>query len=441
MGTAAVAFDLFLRRLARTRDYLRVPSTSAGSVASRSATPVVAGPPVLGSLRSFKVCATRTCSSLQTVIARARIVGAHIAIYIDTLAPAAGLDSADLDTLKQDFDTRLYPLDTAAFGGVSDIDSNSVAIVLMTGAVNALVTRTECRTTGFIAGFFFGADLDPAFAAQYNHGEVFYSIVADPDSTLSCAHSAGQVKLLTPLTFTHEFQHMISFVQHVLVRGGEPEEGWLDEGLSKYAEELAARSYLPGDPVRFSRYAVEDLYDGYQYLAAPGASALLIPQDNGTLANVGASWLFTRYLVDQFGDSLPRKLHQTALVGAANVAAQTGQPFTTLVTRWALANWVSDLPGFSPGPELQYSSWHFRTTYASLNSQDPGDFPQPFPLVPAAGAGGAVNISGTLRPGSGVFQRVFQAPGGAGFTLSFTANGTTLIPTAVVPRLGIIRIR
>jgi hypothetical protein len=316
-----------------------------------------------------------------------------------------------------------------------------VAIVLMTGAVNALVTRTQCRASGFIAGFFFGADLDPAFATQYNHGEVFYSIVADPDSTLSCAHSADQVKLLTPLTFTHEFQHMISFVQHVLVQGGEPEEGWLDEGLSKYAEELAARSYLPRDPARFSTYAVQDLYDGYQYLAAPGASALLIPQDNGTLANIGASWLFTRYLVDQYGDSLPRKLHQTALVGAANVAAQTGQPFTTLVTRWALANWVSDLPGFSPPPELQYGSWQFRTTCASLNAQDPSDFPQPFPLVPAPSAGGTVNLSGTLRSGSGVFQRVLQAPGGAGFTLSFTANGTTLIPSAVAPRLGIIRIR
>jgi hypothetical protein len=183
------------------------------------------------------------------------------------------------------------------------------------------------------------------------------------------------------------------------------------------------------------------LYDAYQYLAAPGASALLIPQDNGTLANVGASWLFTRYLVDQFGDTLPRRLHRTSLVGAANVAAQTGQPFATLVTRWALANWVSDLPGFTALPELQYGSWQFRTTYASLNAQDPADFPQPFPLVPAAGAGEAVNLSGTLRSGSGMFQRVLQAPGGAGFTLSFTANGTSPIPSAVVPRLGIIRIR
>src|SRR2546426_1602345 len=49
-----------------------------------------------------------------------------------------------------------------------------------------------------------------------------------------------------------------------------------------------------------------------------------------------------------------------SLSGAVNVAAQTGHAFDTTVTRWALANWVSDLPGFTAPPELQYTSWHFR---------------------------------------------------------------------------------
>src|SRR2546427_1440736 len=54
-----------------------------------------------------------------------------------------------------------------------------------------------------------------------NHGEVFYSIVADSAGTLSCSHSRTQVKRVLPGTFTHEFQHMISYVQHVLVRVGQ----------------------------------------------------------------------------------------------------------------------------------------------------------------------------------------------------------------------------
>jgi len=183
------------------------------------------------------------------------------------------------------------------------------------------------------------------------------------------------------------------------------------------------------------------VFDAYQYLHAPSASPLLIPEDTGSLAEIGASWLFTRYLVDQFGASLPRMLHQTTDVGSINVANRTGQQFTTLVTRWALTNWVSDLPGFTPPSELQDTSWHFRTTFASLHAQDPTDFPLAYPLVPATGAGSQISIGGTLTSGSGAYVRVFQAPSGAAFSLHFTRDGSTALPAALVPRLDIIRIR
>src|SRR2546429_9989692 len=38
--------------------------------------------------------------------------------------------------------------------------------------------------------------------------------------------------------------------------------------------------------------------------------ALPISQDNGTLAEVGASWLFVRYLMDQYGGALAGGLVQ-----------------------------------------------------------------------------------------------------------------------------------
>ncbi len=357
-------------------------------------------------------------------------MGTHIAIYVDTLAPKPGLDSADLDTLKQVFDSRLYSLATATFGGVSDIDLNSVVIVLMTGVVNKLVSATTCQSTGFIAGFFYSPDLEATAPASIsNHGEVFYSIVADSVGTLSCRHSRTQVKRLLPGTFVHELQHMINYGQHVLVRAGQAEEGWLDEGLSKYAEELAGRSYLPGDTATFLQYVNNNLYDAQQYLRAPGNSPLLIEFDQGTLAEVGASWLFVRYLVDQYGDSLPGKLDQTPLNGAANVATQTGQDYTTIITRWALANWVSDLPGFTAPPELKYTSWHFRAEYQS------------YPLVPSTSAGSAVDVSGWLRSGSGVYHRAFQGPSAPAFTLSFRSSPSALLPLAVGARLNVIRIR
>src|SRR5438034_9562328 len=95
----------------------------------------------------------------------------------------------------------------------------------MTGVVNKLVSKATCLSRGFIAGFFFSADLEvTAPSSISNHGEVFYSIVADSAGTLSCSHSRTQVKRVLPGTFTHEFQHMISYVQHVLVRVGQSEE-------------------------------------------------------------------------------------------------------------------------------------------------------------------------------------------------------------------------
>jgi len=78
---------------------------------------------------------------------------------------------------------------------VSDLDTNSVVIVLMTGVVNKLSASAKCATSGYIAGFFFPPDLDTtAPIDSSNHGEIFYSIVADPSATLSCAHSRAGVK-------------------------------------------------------------------------------------------------------------------------------------------------------------------------------------------------------------------------------------------------------
>jgi hypothetical protein len=453
--SAAFQFDATLRRIGQAHAPYAANAASRASlqrVASAPTTPPLVTPPVAGSLRTFAVCANLNCSKFQKVTARAQAVGAHVAIYVDTLAPAGGLDSADIDTLKQVFDTRLYPLDTSTFGGVTDLDTNGVVIALMTPVVNALVTKTACASTGYIAGFFFPDDLNlSAPIDSSNHGEIFYSIVADSAGTVSCAHSRASVKRVIPGTFMHEFQHMINLAQHVLFKNGAAtEEGWLDEGLSKYAEEIAGRSFLlptcssyPGpcpDTTSFSTYAINDVYDAYQYLSATGNNPLLIQYDQGTLAEVGASWLFVRYIVDQFGTQVPGKLDQTTLVGSANVTAQTGQSFTTTVTQWALANWVSDLAGFTTPTALSYTSWHFRSrTFPSLNQQDPTDFPLPFPLVPTQASSASVSLSGTLLSGSGVYLRVLQDPGAAAFTLSFSGPSATF--GSAVPRLNVIRIR
>src|SRR2546429_9346223 len=147
--------------------------------------------------------------------------------------------------MRQAPQSRLYVVDTLAFGRESDIDANHVVLVLMTNRVNQLVTAAECATGGYVGGYFFGGDIDPFFRGLFNSAEIFYSIVPAPAATLSCAHSVSEIKNNLPVTFVHEFQHMISYNQHVLVRRGQAEILWLNEGLSHYAEERGGRSFLP----------------------------------------------------------------------------------------------------------------------------------------------------------------------------------------------------
>src|SRR4029077_4923471 len=103
-GSIAAAFDHLLRGLERGRHR---PPPALAPLPTSPGVPRVA-PPALGSLRTFAVCADLNCVTFDTVTARAQSVGAHVVIYVDTLAPADGLDAADIDTLQQVFDTHVY---------------------------------------------------------------------------------------------------------------------------------------------------------------------------------------------------------------------------------------------------------------------------------------------------------------------------------------------
>ena len=167
----------------------------------------------------------------------------------------------------------------------------------MTGKVNSLVPK-GCPA-GFIAGYFYGGDLIQGFSGG-NYAEIFYSLVPDPSGALSCTHSASGVKHTVPGTFIHEFQHMISWGHHVLNGNGAPEDLWLNEGLSHYAEEMGARIFTPGDSTTFCYFMFGDLYNSYLYLSSPQSYFLVDTAGIGGLANRGAYWLFVRFVVDQF---------------------------------------------------------------------------------------------------------------------------------------------
>jgi hypothetical protein len=451
--SVAQLFDLRLR-LAE-RELVKTAPPRPLPAPPRAPAPVT--PVVAGNVRTFQVCNVLTCdarnpSTFSSVTATALTVGQHIALYVDNAAPQPGLTQAGLDSVRAVFDTLLYPTDTAAFGRESDIDANGQVIVLMTGKVNSLVTASQC-STGFVAGYFFGADLITTFSTS-NKSEVFYSIVADPAGTLSCAHSVSQVKQLVPVTFVHEFQHMISFNQHVLLHctvsgcPAPPEDLWLNEGLSHYAEENGGRVFLP-DTATFCEFVLGDLFNAGQYLAAPQDHFLVDTAGIGGLAERGAYWLFVRFLVDQFAggttqaaaNAFTRSLEATTQVGVPNVVARTGTSFPTVVERWTLANYVSDLPSFPTPPELQYVKWQFRTAFPTFSSKCSLRIPGAFPLAPPSVTGSSAQLAGMLRAGSGNYYLMQQAPSAASFALLFSTSSGTALRTSLIPQLAVLRLQ
>ncbi|MFN0178830.1 MAG: hypothetical protein ACKVZ0_08520 [Gemmatimonadales bacterium] len=444
--SAADAFHLRLREMeqALSRD-------PAARLAPAPTPGVAAVPPVVGDVRTFKVCANLTCGQFVDVAATARYVGTKAAIYADQTVPTADtLLEVDYQDLGQTFDNRLYAINQAAFGSESDIDSNQRIIILMTDAVNALTP--DC-TGGRIVGYFFGLDLitSGSQSANSNKSEVFFTLVPAPANGNCTAYTRLSAVRNLKATLIHELQHMISWNQHVIVRGGNSEEAWLNEALSHFAEELGGRlvpdAECPGFSSCRSQYASGNIFNSHDFFEDPEAHFLIYPgSSTGTLEERGASWNFLRWVIDQFaadsliGSDFTPNLVQTNALGAANIVARTGSTMAQLVPEWLLASYLDDRAGFvAQSPRLRFKSWGLRSVWT--NPANAQFFPGGFPLKPDS-TGGTYSRSGTLRGGSGRHVRLIQAANGAAIDLQLVrdAQGTAIDP-ALAARIGIVRVR
>lgn len=428
----------------------RSAASAPGAFAAWLRAPHRRVPPLEGSERTFKVCASRACEAHVDVIASAAYVGTHTAIYLDTSVPGGGYSAAEIDSLGQLFDSQLYPIDTTAFGRESDIDNNGVVAILLSDQVNAL--SPDCAMNGqMVPGYFSGEDL--LAGPNSNGGEVFFAIVPDPAVPL--CFSKANVQRFTGPTLVHEFQHMISYNRHVLLSGGAAEDTWLNEGLSLLAEELAGRQVASGFCINgncLNQYAAANLRNAAQYLQSPVSTYLVEPGNSaGTLAERGANWLFVRWLADQslpdslLGGTITRSLlgadqaQGIALTGSANVVAavmpvQTDladDGFARLLGSWHLANYAESRAGFSdPTGMLRYRSWNLR---GSIDAVQPG----PYPLVPFLVPASGIARSGTLRGGSGDYLRLLRDAGDPAIEISFAVANSAVVQ----PRLALLRLR
>lgn len=441
-GRVGASFDRTLRAL--EREALADPETRRP--ASRPGN-VILAPPPLGDVRTFKACSNLECSSFTNVTATARYVGMHAAIYLDNNAPASDpFTTADLAELGTSFDTYHYPIDTTAFGRESDIDANGLVIVLATKAVNDLTPDCE---SGRVVGFFYGVDL--LNRTNSNRAEIFYTLVPAPQ-TSGCS-AVGRRTALNNLkpTLIHEFQHMISFNQHALVRPGSSEDTWLNEALSSHAEELGGRLIPDGEciasglPSCRSQYSSGNITNGYNYLEDTDTSFVFFAHSEpGTLSDRGAGWLFLRWMLDQFsadsilGTSKTRALVGTSLTGMANLTAVTGSPLSSMIPQWLMATYLDDgveLPEEATG-RLRFKSWGLREIWSN-----PEFFTAGFPLDPPS-ITSSFTRSGPLNAGSGQHFTILQQTLGRAIDIQVLRNtGGGQLDPSLQARFGLVRIR
>jgi hypothetical protein len=275
---------------------------------------------VLGEVVSFNIDSDYDISARSTV--QATLVKATPSLYFyfektwwDAVAPSKQSEIlTNLDSLDQEFQSKIYPTLTADFGSEwkPGIDGdNKIAILFHSIKEEA-------------AGYFRSADEYPKIQIpNSNEREMLY---------LSASQSENpQIKVF----LAHEFVHLITFNQKERV-SSITEETWLNEARAEYASTLLG---------------YDDVYEGSN-LQKRVQAFLDNPSDSLTewlnkKDDYGVINLFTQYLVDHYGigilsDSLKSKLVGIPSINEALSKNGSNHDFAQIFIDWTITGVVNN---------------------------------------------------------------------------------------------------
>ena len=254
----------------------------------------------------------------------------------------------------------------------------------------------------------------------------------------------------------HELQHLISFSQHFVVHGGNPEYGWLDEGLSIVAEELGSLFYeqkCPGTACRTNPAQIFPdssqgfvqgfLFDSYEYGLRPDTASVTLHSDSdGGFSWRGGDWLLMRWLGDQMPAGFYRKLDQNVVTGVANIESASGQSFPTLFANFGLALVTDSLPGLprhTAPPANRFVTRNMRQLWGRLFTTSAGpQIPLAFPIQTALISNDTSNHS--MVPGTSAYFRLNTPTGTSTVSVQFAAPGGVALSAGLKPQLGVFRL-
>ena len=286
---------------------------------------------------------------------------AHAELYIDD-EDLPHYDASFAPALAQAFEQRVWPAVTGAFGAPTDVDGNGKLLVLLSHELG------EHQNGGWLIGYFGNADLMRArddsrdcSDGGSNHGEIVFL----NDVQNGAANGWGASDLASniyPATLAHELQHLLNLGHRCVERACDgPEETWINEALSKVAEDLAGYGWSAG----------EGRSEGADYLGQgdgdlrgyTGRSLTLWESD--PIGNYQGAHSFLRLFVDRLGPSMLGAIRGDTLEDAL------GRPLPRAMAEWATALLVSNEAGaaysFSGAP---WSPLHERLRH--LDTAGPG---------------------------------------------------------------------
>lgn len=355
--TAAEAFQqrLYDVGYAMALDPQEQMASKKGYVSGKAA--VIDASVSVGDTESLRVLNSLTSmSSYVTVSAEVKCITENVIMYLDTEFSSGNpsdLTDSDIQVLCNNFSDQIAT-ERSWFGDESDVNSDGKVAALMTPQVN----RLGSMGGGIITGFFLAADLYSRSSSNgvSNEREIIYTLVPD---------SNGAYGMVIPKTFAidnlmtavlpHEFQHAVSYNQHVFNGGGTPEADWVNEGMSHLTEDLVG--YGQENPSRISVFFNNTT--SYQ-LAGSGSP---------DLGERGAAYLFLRFLYEQHPepqDFLWALYHSNA-VGVANLETAFGgtsedfDQFGEFFIRWMAAVTMSGR-GLSSDTRYVYEPREYNST-------------------------------------------------------------------------------
>ncbi len=300
--------------------------------------------------------------------------------------PQQDLFSQKLDELTQEFDGRIYPVETGFWGSESNpgVDNDSRVTVLIV------------RLIDLAGGYFDTTHLyKKSQAPESNEREIVFI------NTNSLTNERGKVFL------AHEFQHLISFYQKDILRNA-TEDVWLNEARAEYAPRL-----LGYDDIFDSSNIRRRIFAFQQNSSDP------LAEWKNESPDYGAITLFMYYLVDQYGDKILTDSLKSGKAGIESLNETLilngfAEKFSDVFSNWTIANILSD---GTINQRFAYKSQHLINFRIS-----------PTQSYSVSGVGTNISISNTVKdwqPAWYEFSTPVNSGSGLNLKIDFSADPGT----------------